>query len=646
MSDRNLNITLTMDRSQHDATLEKARRKAKQTSAEIISDADAAERAKIELARRASREKIQSLVNAGREEKTVIKEALTDVEAVEKAKAMFVDRANRQKVDALSRAHKTETEFSQEQHRNLLKNREAMKGSVLGIASMAAGMVGLQSASGFLAATEEQFKKIEGDAAKTAEEILRMRNLVRELAALRGDMGQSGETTAEVMAMSAKTLQSPEEVIAMQQHALGTGELAIGRTISRKEFMKGLEAAGKQQSMEGSDAGAYGDIAGLLALESKKKNLSGEELQALVGREFDIQQPGRFASFAQAAAQRAKLTGYVQAGDLPGEEASRLNSFFSLAGPEEAGTATDQFIRATLGRKLRNRNVQLSADVDSERTAEYYKGLGADKLHDPEAIGKLVAEDVKKQMAKAKGASQEFSVRDYLTTRGFGNEQELKQLELFVAGQLTGSYDPIEKAGTKKLAIGAPGHGVIDERFEDSLRRNPELQNRRAERLAKLGEMKAGAEEEPWLIAAKSAHAQLVAEGKYKGDFKEFQESSAPGRGIKDVGTRILDPGREMSYFSDIDKEIDRHLNAEAKRLGVPTVTQNRENYNERESQRRTARAIASKGGDLTGVTAQQMSEAAEKLNAAATRLERATRPNVPAPIQGKPNAAQARMGG
>ena len=117
------------------------------------------------------------------------------------------------------------------------------------------------------------------------------------------------------MGISAQTLQTPEEAQHIEEAGLGIGELAIGPggKMTRAELEKSLISAGKMQTMEGGPAEAYGAMVGQLALSSKE-NLTADQMQGKMNRMFQIQQPGGFKNFGQAAQQYTKIQPLIQSG--------------------------------------------------------------------------------------------------------------------------------------------------------------------------------------------------------------------------------------------------------------------------------------------------------------------------------------------
>jgi hypothetical protein len=661
---RRLDINLFFDHSESDRQQAAARAKTKQVADQMISDADAAEKAKLEFVKRANAQKVAELAKASKTEIELAKEAAAastraDKEAAaaktksdketaaakiksDKEAADSAIRLAREEMNSKRFAAREAARFAKEQEAAQRSQNSAVRDSISGIVSMGAAMLGLKSAQEVTSAFVGQFDKISQFAFKTAEDILKMRGAVRELAALRGELGSTGPTAAHVFDMQAKTLLSTEDATAMEQEALGVGELAIGKTTSREDFMKALESTGKLATMEGGSAKAYGALQGQLYLQADHQ-MSPEELQARMERMRHIIQPGAFSSLGQAQEQFGEMNGLVQNGIVSSEQGMGMLSAFSLSSKGQAGTMANQFVRATLGNQIRARGGAVSPELETEKTYEYMKELGVDKTNDPFVIGGAIAADIKKRQATEK----DFSPYRHLQLHGFGNQQDRDVLMTFAGLTNNGRYQKIKAAQDEALAIGAPGQGVTDARFADRVAKDPFLLNRQAETLNQLGKAKVGLSEEPLLIAQRAAHARLVARGEYKGDFEEWRTTGTFARVAHDAVAGGYDPrtGHEVNTYRSVDDELKRTLGAEAKRLDIPTPVGYFSRFSTEGQDRELAQKISDRGGNLSGDMARDLKDIAASLKKIADQAEnRPTAPaGVPAPIQGKPNQPRLR---
>ena len=618
-----------------------ARSESKKLAEEIISDTDAAEQAKLEFVKRANRQKIQELANAQKTEIELGKEAEREADRLDAERIAAAKKVAKEEIAAKKEKAREATRFLAQEAKEQEKLNASQVASLKSLVQMSAAMVGLQSVSGVFTAMAHDMDKTSAYAMKTAEDLFKIRGALRELAALRGEMGTTGPTTAHVLGVQAQTLQTTEEVTAMESAALGIGELAIGvkengkleagKSMTREDFDKALISAGKMATLEGGSADAYGALTGQIALQSDHE-LSPEEMQARLDRMFKIQQPGGFRNMTQAASQFADVNDLVMNKIVTAEQAMGLNSAFSVSSPGQAATMTQQFVRATLGNQVRARGMKINPELETEKTFEYMKDIGADKTHDPIQIGKAIAAD----FAEAQKADKDFDPYTYLQQKGFGNQDDRKVIMAFAGMTNTEKINKIEAAQNAPLQIGAAGQGVIDKRFDDRVRKDPFLLNRQAETLDKLADAKQGQKEEPYEIARRFAFAHMKHVGAMYGQYSEWQGVSPGWEQYYD--TQALRSPEDNSYTA-LRRMTSYTLHHEAKRLGVKDSGESNVDY-----EKDLARRVQAAGGDLSGGAAKDLMNAAKTIDRAATKLEHALSPKgPPAPIQGRPNQPRLR---
>jgi hypothetical protein len=523
---------------------------------------------------------------------------------------------------------------AQEEQAALEASTKAQMASITNFVKMGAAMVGLQSGHAMLQSLVGDLDKMAAYSQKTAEELLKIRGLMRELAALRGEMGTTGTTVAHVMATAAQTLQTPQEVNQMEQAALGIGELAIGDTISKEDFEKALISSGKMATLEGGSADAYGALVGQLAIQSDHK-LSPEEAQARLYRMFMIQQPGGFRNMTQAAGQFAELNPLIMNKILTAEEAMGTLSAFSVGKPGQAATMTDQFIRATLGNQVRARGMKIDPDLDTEKTYEYMKNIGADKTHNPIEIGKAIAADFKEQRAKDK----KFDPYTYLQMQGFGNQGDREVIMTFAGLQNSDKLKKIEAAQNANLQIGAAGEGVIDQKFRDRLKKEPDLIARQAAMLDELATAQQGLKEEPYELARRHSFAQLKSMGGIYGKYEDWNNLSPVGEKMYDASH--FWNGDENSYGS-IRSFTHTRLRREAERIGINPEDSTGQ-LSGLEWDKELARQIQAKGGDLSLQSGKSLERSAASFERSTKRLEELLNGQMPPPLLGGPFVPRTR---
>jgi hypothetical protein len=312
--------------------------------------------------------------------------------------------------------------------------------------------------------------------------------------------------------------------------------------------------------------------------------------------------------------QYSQLAPYVKSDILTPEKAMGLSSYFSAVNPEEASTMTEQFVRATMANRLRERGMKAPEGIDTVKSGDYMKSIGADKSIDPVEIGKMIASDLKQQQAKG---GKDFSAYDYLRTHGFNNDADVKTVLSFAGGVNSGDYAAIEKAQDAPLQIGAPGKGQIDQMFDERVSQNKFLKGRQVELSEQLATTRQGLKEEPLILAQRAAFARLKNQGKIGGSFEDWQ-----GTGAMRAGTQDLFFG---NYHGQVNREAMHSLEAERKRLGIqaPGVM---ESGGSHEYMLRYARSVDRAGGDVTRGVSDDLQSAARALQDAAKDIRDAQR--------------------
>ena len=305
-----------------------------------------------------------------------------------------------------------------------VKGMEAMAGKTMeavgATLKMGGAMLGLSSAQGVISIFVDQMDRARAYTTKTADEIQRIRGGIRELQALRGDLGKTSPGIAHVFGVTAKTLQKPEEVQAMESAAIGIGELALKTPQDKAEFDKAMIAAGKLQSLEGGSPDAYGELMGRIALNAKN-GINAEDMEGKLDRLYQIQKPGGFRNMTQAIGQFSKLSAEVSNGILSEEEAMGLVSGASASGPaDQAGTSAQQLARAVLAGRIKARGMKIAEGVNAETTADYMEGLGIKEGDSALTHINMIAADIDAQKKNNPNAN----IGEYMITRGFGNAED------------------------------------------------------------------------------------------------------------------------------------------------------------------------------------------------------------------------------
>jgi hypothetical protein len=318
----------------------------------------------------------------------------------------------------------------------------------------------------------------------------------------------------------------------------------------------------------------------------------------------------------------------VQSGVLSPEDAMSLLSTMSVASPEEASTMVEQFTRATMAGRLRERGMKVPEGIEFQKSAEYMKSIGADKLTKPQEIGKRIAADLKSKEADAKKSGKEFSVYDYLRTHGFVNEKDVETVMLMTGLKNSDKLQKIEEA--QNAPVETSPMGVLDKRMEERVRKEPFLQSRATELSEQLAEAKQGVENEALRTSRRAAFARLKGQGKISGSFQEWEDTEA------DSWKKAMQDANPLApnYHSQVDLMSDQFLEVQRRHLGIarPSGQLGAEGY-----RRELANSVRDNGGDVAMGVIEDLKEAAKDFREAAREQRGAKKEKPVALVPPKP---------
>ncbi len=648
--DRNLNIRLTYSTAEADASAEAYAKREKQRIGEVLTAHQVADKAQMEMIKQANTKRVQEAIAASKAvantEKATSEEiaaargrmntaTITKIKEEQAARQQADDAARRNarmrfdiEMFQLKEHHEKTMAAWDAQQVQHAKLNSTITGGIKSVVGFGAAMVGLQGAQGVVAVFTDHFDRIRQYAAKAADEIQNMRESVRELQALRGELGVTGPGVAHLVAMSAQTLQRPEEVKAMEEAGLGLGELAVGegkgKTMTRAEFDQFMVSAGKMQAMEGGNAGAWGEMAGLITLQSKGK-LAPDEAEGKLNRMFEIQRPGAFTSMTQAIGQYQKMGALVSNDILTQEEAMGLVAAQASAGvKEEAGTHAQQLARAVLVGRIKSRGMSMSPDVDSEKTDQYMKGLGIAENDSVMERARKISDDLAKNTGPGKRNATE-----YMAEHGFGNEEERQALMSYSGLRNAGKLGDIEKAQNAPV-----DNGAITRRFEERKAHDPFLSGRAAQLSGQAANLVRGNQVENLRQINEAAFNSLLWRGEVSGDFKEYEQSWG-------ISPRNLFGGDR----GKVNAEAASMIRNQAAKAGVSSGMLPGQQYASDETLSGAMTRIRQAGVNPLGGVEGDIKAAAAALLKAAEALEKQTvKRAVPVPMPGKPAPAQTRV--
>lgn len=525
---------------------------ARKASERIIAEAEKTAAASTAAAGRKVASQLAALQKLEQSEREVIdrqkakaRSVMTDEEVALAARVKITQRANQTRIKASVDAAEAEAKgFSVSR-----AAADLFGGSLTSVA----GQFGLfLSFSSVLQELGDEFKRMNAGLYDSAKLVTDYREALLELAALKGQLGLTGETLAQDIAFRAQTLQSESESRSFQESALGAGESFISRggmqkRISEDEFRKAMILGGSFQAVEHGSAATHGQLVGMMPLLMQQQGeVTGEQVFQKEQQLYNIFKPGG-ASFTKMTDQLMRVSPLVTSGVYKdvAEQASLL-SMFSLTNKESPGEMVEQFTRATAGGIGRMKGVKVEGD--SQKVGEYLSSLGVDNQMDPIAIGKKISADLSKQEAAEAAKGRRFNALDYLQHQGYGNQQDIAALMAFHGGrqEFERTFEPLAHTMPDVEASKAPIAA-----FQGS---DPVAMRRRTQIAGVAANAsQAGGAMEYWASLQEAAFQKLKGEGKAYGTQESFTSGMFYG----------------PAHQNQIIQEAQRMQIEEAKRVGV-----------------------------------------------------------------------------
>lgn len=601
-----------------------AAKEAAKAAKEAAAERTRAEKEAERVVRDAMREQAKAAREAAAEQARLDNRNLTEAEIREKAKAGIYRKTNQQRIEEYVKAHKTELDLGRESSAAMMSAKNVLM-------SFAGQMMGLSGVSSVIGEVSAGFQRMRDSIINSTDMMREFRETLLELAALKDRMGDTSAEAVDVLRMQAQTGQKRSDVISLQSSMLGIGEAAVrsGKT-TMDDVREAMVGIGRLQAAQGADAGAYGNLGGLL-LQTMPAQSKPEDIVREAAAMYDIAQPGGFTSFGSAASQFGKAMPFIQSGVLSGREAMAMTSAFSIAEPDQAATRVDQLVRGTIGAMGRDRRVNAPEGTDTQGTATYLAGLGAKGNMTPVEIARLIGEDVKRAQA---AGGDDFNAFTYLQHQGYGNVEDLKAI-LGMTGLIdSGTWDK-----TFAGAIDDPNLGK--DRIADAnrgLANDPGLRARQAQAAAQTADMVAsmGRPEDMRSLRA-AAYASLGGRQALGGyELKDIESSSYLSWGNMVYGTK-----------QRIDDETKRILMEFADREGVKYQGSTGEGgesggtryYMSDAEQTRVLGELGQRGINIPSEVMKGLVDAAANMNQAAQNMNRMAAPQ---PLQAAPRRPPA----
>lgn len=521
-----------------------------------MSDSDKDLTIRLRLDRSQAKQEQQAFVAAQKQAEQAV---LAEMKAAETAKVALAQATARRRAAASDEAGDAEVRASE-------KARDSFAGLATVARSFAGQMIGLDSVKSVLHAITTEFDKARESAYQASKFVGDYREALLELAALKGQMGNTTPALRAAVAFRAATLQSAPDARNFQSAALGVGQAAItAGTISDAEFREAMRLGGQFQATEGGDARAHGQLVGLTpTLIGHATN--AQEVFQRIQQYYKIFQPGG-PEFSNLVQQFNGLAPMAAAGTYNDTELAALLSAFSTVKTTggAAATAVEQFTRATLGGvdsagKPRILNAETRGNYFRKLgiTDEFLKKTRATAL--PFAIADQIVADLDAQQAAAAARGESFSPDIYLKHEGFQNIEDLEGLKL---------YGALKRSGQLEKSFLALARPEAQPTFDAAMKPIQEAQAR-----------------EPVLLDRKAAYAEEfanIAQGagapEYVDQVMRLAFAARKARGEETAGN--WDEIRNNRPWNSVSELLFRHqertaraavssLETEALRLGYP----------------------------------------------------------------------------
>ena len=564
-------------------------------------------------------------------QKQKLKELISDEDAALKARNQLTDQANQKKIQSTKKAMDTEKagwlDIGGVQESAL----GSLKGYAAGFASLGAGVAILKS-------MVDYWDAIAKDSLNAVIKVSEYREKLVELAALREGTGKTTGTMIEQAQFRAKTLMTAAGAEAISKEAWAAAELSVddparGKkgTISREALQEALITAGKGQSMFGGAEGAWGELVGTIPLTSRGKTVTADQAKDFLGKSYDIQQKGGFTGMAEFAKQYKQEMSLAQAGVLSPEELSTLLSAMSTSGGATSGTAVEQIVRMSSADFIKQRGIKTDPSIEHTTSDKFMRQAGVREEQSPYERIKTIA----KYVADKKKADPGLNVMDFLVKGGFQNEESRMGI-IKMAGLMTG----VEFGELEGVKNRAADPGRMDRQFNEAVRTDPRMQEKLARTTGEVGGIVRGMKTEGVRGLYREEFERLKQEkdqfgiNKVAGEFEAYEDASKTMWGKY---------GPTSSYYGQVGQAVEQRLARAGARVGLADPRERMRQFGNvgsggtlsEEQQAQWVQQIIDKGGDVTA-------EGKARLDTLQKRVGVVT-PVIPNPMQGVPRRIEGR---
>jgi hypothetical protein len=382
---------------------------------------------------------------------------------------------------------------------------QAISAQIGKVGNLVAAYIGIRAAVAAYKAATQAIEAAKSAAEEYAKETIRTRDVLQEIANIKGKIGVDNEELAKFIDLrkaSGLTHQEAEDFVTETLNAVGT---VSEEKISNKERERLVHKGAQLTARLGGGAEgarARGVIMGLLPEFIEGNDVKAERVVATADKADQILQKGAGSNKLLTTQYQNVLTTLTSAG-LQGQfinnplKAAGLTAIASKFGPQSAATSTLEAVR-----EVSAINKFRQGDHDLAAQAETLQNAGVTEFMNPEQRLTKLFEYMDREGAGTKEAPSAF-----LKRRGFRNNEGAESLAKFYEQYKAGNFQRIMAEADEAVDPAA-----VDKKFNEyaaSLRG----QNRLADARIDAAKVDRGKREEPLEIARKHGEARIIEEG-------------------------------------------------------------------------------------------------------------------------------------
>jgi hypothetical protein len=333
-------------------------------------------------------------------QKKGVSDVLTAVQAAERAKQQIIAKTNQALIEGQVKAQVAARQAAGETIAGFEKTGSAADKVAESLKGLAGSTIGLGGVIQVATSIADVMQKARENAAKLADDFIRQRDALREIASLSG--GQSNnKSTIEFAKSNVRTGATPEEAKAFKTEFLNAGaqQIGPGKSLSQEQAEKYSEQMSAYATAKGLDPATTGNLAGS-ALGFQNFNAKGQgdrEAGQSVARSIAVLESGQGRSQVLATQLQMLSASTVNEDEMKGvfktpEEAAVAISI----GAEKHDAQANELVQATkrglYSKKEKEAATNKAAGIEDSDSFETRNRKMA-KLIDTEAVNKGIRPD-------------------------------------------------------------------------------------------------------------------------------------------------------------------------------------------------------------------------------------------------------------